>query len=75
MRLSEWRDKFGVSRKQVADSVGASKQAVLNWERMSRHPEPAYISRIVTLTDGQVTANDFLEHWREVNKEEAAANT
>jgi len=58
--LKVYLDQHGISVERFRREVGASRRTtVYRWLRGERIPAPGYMARIIDLTDGAVTANDF----------------
>lgn len=60
MTLSEYMKAKALSDAEVAASLGCSEGAVKKWRYGERTPRPDQLRRIHDLTEGTVTANDFL---------------
>lgn len=58
--LKKWRSLRNMKAGDVGERIGCSRQAVLRYEARTRVPTPIVIERIVVMTDGEVTANDWL---------------
>ncbi len=61
MKLSEWREQKGMARSELADMIGLSSMQVYRLERGLSRPSPKVMERIVRVTDGAVTPNDFYD--------------
>lgn len=59
MRLSQYLSLAGLSAAKFAAGAGLSQRAVAHWARGDRTPRPEQMKKIVTLTSGAVTPNDF----------------
>jgi len=59
MKLSEWRRENGLTQQATARLIECTVRAVIKWESGERRPGPAYMPKVMAVTDGQVTANDF----------------
>ena len=58
--LKAFLDQRGMSVESFRREVGAARRiTVYRWLRGERIPAPGYMARIVALTDGAVTADDF----------------
>jgi DNA-binding transcriptional regulator YiaG len=60
MTLNEWLSKNKVRPEIFADSIRVSRGAVLKWMSGERFPRKGALAKISRVTNGQVTANDFL---------------
>lgn len=61
MTLADFLRTHSLDEYQFATAVGGvSASAVRKWKYGERVPRPAHLSRIMAVTDGQVTPNDFL---------------
>lgn len=58
MKLTNWRRSNGWTLAQLGERLEVSEASVSRYER-DRIPEPDVMRRIVDLSDGQVTPNDF----------------
>lgn len=58
MELSAWRRDNGWTLAELGDRLGVSEASVSRYER-GRIPEPDVMRRIVDLSGGRVTPNDF----------------
>ncbi len=61
MKLSEWIAREGKDLNSLALELGAPYYTTRRVLRHERMPDKALMQRIVTLTAGEVTANDFYE--------------
>ena len=62
MTLQEWREARGLTKSELGRLVGArSKTTVGRWEAGTRMPSRRHLQAIVALTEGKVTANDFMQ--------------
>lgn len=60
MKLSEWRKAKDLKPVDVAALIGCTTVALGRYER-GRVPEPGKLQKIIEVTGGAVTANDFFE--------------
>ena len=60
MKLQQWKDKEGLTNQQIADLVGVSQGSISRYINHVVRPEWPNIQKIITATNGEVTANDFL---------------
>ena len=68
MKLSKWCDITGTSKLEIANKLGTvSSRSVFRWAKSERFPKPQELLRIEQLTEGAVTANDFVKQWAELN--------
>jgi hypothetical protein len=66
MRLADFMKDRGLDDAAMAALIGdCSEFAVKKWRYGERTPRPAQMSRIVHVTGGTVTANDFLQRTGE----------
>lgn len=59
MKLSQYIADQKLNDERFAKQVSASKSVVGKWRRGERIPSGIYMRRIVMVTNGAVTANDF----------------
>jgi transcriptional regulator with XRE-family HTH domain len=64
MTLKSYLKMKGIKPDDFAESVGFSKGGVLKWISGERYPRHEAISKIMEVTNGAVTANDFQEQIR-----------
>lgn len=57
--LKKWRDANNVLPGEMGEKIGCARPSVYRYEA-GRMPEQPFLDRIVILTDGEVTANDWL---------------
>lgn len=60
MKLSDYLKRHKIDRKEFAEAVGVDRVSVYRWETGKSFPI-RHLSKIVALTDGKVTANDFVQ--------------
>jgi transcriptional regulator with XRE-family HTH domain len=60
MKLAEWRKAKNLKLSDAADLVGVTAVAFGRYER-GRVPDPGRLQKIIEVTDGAVTANDFFD--------------
>ena len=74
MTLDEWLTRQGMEAKTFAEQVGVDKATVGRWRGGGTVPRPRVMARIVAVTGGAVTANDFmgLAHRRPEDTSERA---
>ena len=60
-KLKAWREKYGISQEELARQLGITQQAVANWELGIRHPKKRFWKKLISLTNGEITLDDFLE--------------
>lgn len=61
MNLKEYREKTGMTQAAFAKQIGCSQHSVSRYEVGLSRPTPKVMSRIVTVTGGAVTPNDFYD--------------
>lgn len=62
MQLVDYRNKLGLTQAQFGDLAGLSQAAVARYESGKRQPQRDELARIYSVTNGEVTANDFAGH-------------
>jgi transcriptional regulator with XRE-family HTH domain len=60
MDLKAYLDARGLSDTQFAVEIGVSLEAVRRYRQGARFPKPSVMRRIMEVTKGAVTPNDFL---------------
>jgi transcriptional regulator with XRE-family HTH domain len=60
MKLSRWRAYRKLTLSEAAALVGVTPVAFGRYER-GRVPDPSRLQKIIEVTEGDVTANDFFE--------------
>lgn len=63
MTLEDYRLKCGLTRAELAKSLRIAPETLRRYVR-GRVPEPFVMRKIIALTKGAVTANDFYERAR-----------
>lgn len=58
--LKAWRLASGLSPHEVGKRLGCSVQTVYRYEAGTRTPERSVLDRIIIMTGGAVTANDWV---------------
>lgn len=61
MTLTQFLSSHGIADAAFAESIGVSRQALHRYKRGERRPEWDVLERIVRVTEGAVTPNDFIE--------------
>jgi transcriptional regulator with XRE-family HTH domain len=61
MQLKEYLKQNKISKEDFAHSLGASYGSVIKWTYGGRFPRPQTLQKIHELTEGQVTAYDFIQ--------------
>ena len=59
MKLKVWREKRGLTQREVAEMIGASSPVVISRYETGRTPSPEMIARIAEATEGKVRPNDW----------------
>jgi transcriptional regulator with XRE-family HTH domain len=57
--LKSWRLGSELTPSEVGERIGCARQTVFRYEA-GRMPDQPFLDRIVIMTDGAVTANDWL---------------
>ena len=60
MKLGTYLSENGITHADFAARIGTSQAAVTRYVLEQRTPRPDVISRIMSITSGEVTANDFM---------------
>jgi transcriptional regulator with XRE-family HTH domain len=58
MKLKDWRLHNSLTQQQAAEMLGFAQSAVARYEA-GRVPRPSQMQKIIAVTAGAVTANDF----------------
>ncbi|WP_109613526.1 helix-turn-helix domain-containing protein [Pseudaminobacter salicylatoxidans] len=58
--LKIWRKANGLSTIEVGRRLGCTRQTVCRYEAGTRIPERSVLDRIIIMTGGSVTANDWV---------------
>jgi len=61
MRLSDYLSREGISDAAFGEAIKVSRQAVHRYRTGIRMPDRHTMTRIASVTAGEVTANDFFE--------------
>lgn len=61
MKLRHWRKQNGMTLARVANALGVHEVTVNRWETDARVPTRKMQARVLALTDGAVTPNDWME--------------
>ena len=59
-KLREYRIAKGLSQQDLAASVGVKKAAISRIEQGKRVPSMGLVARIVEISGGELSANDFM---------------
>lgn len=73
MQLADYLKANGISDEDFGDAIGVSRQSVHRYKMFGRFPEKPILARIVEVTAGAVTPNDFLDAQPEVAPEQQGA--
>jgi transcriptional regulator with XRE-family HTH domain len=57
--LKKWRVERNLSSAEVGKTIGCTRLSIDRYEA-GRMPKQPYLDRIVVMTDGEVTASDWL---------------
>lgn len=58
--LKKWRVAHNLSPAEVGQKIGCTRLSVNRYESGRRRPKQPFLDRIVVMTDGEVTASDWL---------------
>ena len=61
MKLKEYLKENKIKKEDFANSIGASYGSVIKWTSGGRFPRPQTLQKIHDITNGKVTAYDFIE--------------
>jgi DNA-binding transcriptional regulator YiaG len=67
MQLIEYMRNGFLSHEKLAQSLSESTRTVEKWARGERYPRPLAQKKIMEITNGLVTPNDFLQTYIERN--------
>tara|TARA_R110001599_G_scaffold312369_1_gene519941 strand:- start:320 stop:544 length:225 start_codon:yes stop_codon:yes gene_type:complete len=68
MYLSKWIVLTKTTKKNLAEKLGnITATSVTRWTKSTRFPKPYELMRIEEITEGLVTANDFVKQFKEIN--------
>lgn len=73
MKLRDYLHFNRLTAREFGALAGASEHTVGKWSRGERTPRPESMRAIATVTDGAVTANDFMNAHLKSDKEGAAS--
>jgi DNA-binding XRE family transcriptional regulator len=59
-KLKSWVEKNGGARK-IARRIGVSPHTIYNWFQGSNAPRMIYAQRLIKISKGKLSANDFLK--------------
>lgn len=59
MKLGDYLESQQLTRAEFAQRIGVTTEAVRRYEDCGRVPTPKVMARILSATNGEVTANDF----------------
>jgi transcriptional regulator with XRE-family HTH domain len=59
MTLRDWRRARRLKGNELAEKLGVTPRTVSRWETGQNVPHASMIRAIKTMTDGEVTADDF----------------
>jgi DNA-binding transcriptional regulator YdaS (Cro superfamily) len=62
MKLIDWLESNSVTIPAFAQMLGEGVETVRHWVKGRRVPRPDRMVKIVMVTRGEVTANDFFTH-------------
>ena len=58
--IRTWRKQRDLTQEQMADLLGVSASSLSRMERGEQWPDREFFEKLISVTDGAVTANDFL---------------
>ena len=68
MYLQKWCELTKTSNRGLAKKLGGVTAVSVNrWAKVKIFPKPKYLIAIAALTEDMVTANDFVQQWKEVH--------
>lgn len=67
-KLADWRKSKGWSQAKLGEELGGISSVSVGRYEAGRLPEPPIMQKIIDLSSGEVTAND----WFEIPKKQAA---
>lgn len=59
MRLQEYLTETDTTRAEFARQIGVKHITITRYVNEGRVPEPSVMEKIIEVTEGKVTANDF----------------
>ena len=59
MKLKDWLKKENLVQEKLSEDLGISQVAISYYVNGQKIPRPETMAKIVTYTNGEVTANDF----------------
>lgn len=72
MQLADYLKANGISDEDFGQSIGVTRQAVHRYKTFDRFPERPVLTKIVEVTGGDVTPNDFLPDHTPTEQQGAA---
>ena len=71
MRLKDWKELHKLSYTDLAEKLGVqNSMTIYRYCNMSRFPKPEMVNKIETVTKMAVTAQDFQNHYKEIDGQE-----
>lgn len=67
MKLNKWIKLVRTSNRQLAKKLDVSSTTVSRWVKSKRFPKVGELILIEQITEGAVTANDFVNQWQNNN--------
>jgi hypothetical protein len=67
MNLNNWLELSKVSKRQLSTMMHLTPTTVVRWVKLDRFPKVQELIKLERITKGAVTANDFVEQWKEKN--------
>jgi hypothetical protein len=74
MKLADWLEAHSITDARFGEMIGAARQAVHRYRAGGRVPDKVMMSRIVKVTGGAVSPNDFYEVESSATPSERAAS-
>ena len=71
MRLKDWKELRNLSYTDLAAKLGVqNSMTIYRYCNLSRFPKPEMVNKIETVTKMAVTAQDFQNHYKEIDGQE-----
>ena len=70
MRLQDWKELHSYSYAEMANILGVqNSMTIYRYCKLSRFPKPEMVEKIENVTKMAVTAQDFQNHYRELDEQ------